>query len=905
MATEPDPYDFNAPMYVDLAREEGGGESSHPPLSNQLPPSSTPDAVAAAATPQAPAPQAADPWDFDAPTWTDLAASSTTPASRPSSNRSNPPPPPPPPQEAKPAAATVLPPATYRTPSPSQQQQQPVVVQPKKPASPIRAPSSPAAAAASSSSSSSQARTKSPVVRRASGSPASTAKPSLSDTHSPPVPPRATAPITTAAPVRMPSPERRHPASPKASPVRDSRQRSPTIKARRMTPAAATAAPVPRPASTSTATAILTSKESALAQPPTAVRTFMHRLRKELVGPGTAPVQHHSYLAHTTASSRRTVVVDTMASFLRPTASSWSRNQNEAAAGATSGSSVPSSSKVAHSRPPSRPAGPVRALGRSMATTKATTTASTGAGASGARARQVVKESTEERQMRLAAEAQERLKRQMRMNKAAYERNRMVGASGASAPLRSTKALTIPQSPQLSLNARRGEKHRHQEPQVEVYYKPRPPPSSSSSSATHKGPKPLTIPVAPSFATDTRAHVRRASPTYHGGAAEAFSHSHPPPLRISSGMGGMGLREYVPKAPSPRTLTVPKTPNLTTKTRAAVRKGTGMAHTTTSGDAEERDLEECRHQFKARPGDRRVLHPTGDMGVPKAMAKSGVTEPQPFHFKSSARVRRVPTSADQEGEGFAVPKDKKQGQPEGKSHDDHGPHGLVVPKPFQLATEQRGQQHKALFEARLAQEKEAEEAAHQVHAHKMPDFHRSFQPQPSARPLTEFEEFHLASVKRHEDAQSTWQREMDQLKEEERQQAQGPRARPLPASTYHPGFEVKPSEREPLFPMTMNLSTSIRAAERKAYEAERQVREVAERAEQAALQEEQQRAAARNIRRERMTPVEQGGTHFVAKPILHSSHPRRPVPSVRKLTVPISPHLRVAQRSHITRHEES
>jgi hypothetical protein len=282
------------------------------------------------------------------------------------------------------------------------------------------------------------------------------------------------------------------------------------------------------------------------------------------------------------------------------------------------------------------------------------------------------------------------------------------------------------------------------------------------------------------------------------------------------------------------------------------------------------------------------------MGVPK-VAKGGVTQLQPFHFSTDSRprVRGGAGSAELEGE-------QQQQQQQQRHHHQEG--GLSVPRPFQLATEQRGQLHKMTFEARVTQDREVEKAAREVHAHPVPHFHQQqahAQPQPSTRPLTEFDEFHLSSARRHEDAQGTWQREVERLKEEERKQAQAPRARPLPATTFQRGFQPKPSEREPLFPQSLNLSTSARAQERKAFDADLQVRSEEVRLEKEAQREAKQREEQEKLRRMRMTPVEQGGLKFVAKPIQHSSHPLAPAPSMRKLTVPISPQFKTTERSHM------
>lgn len=471
----------------------------------------------------------------------------------------------------------------------------------------------------------------------------------------------------------------------------------------------------------------------------------------------------------------------------------------------------------------------------------------------------------------MGIEARERLKQQVRANRLAAERNKMVGGTAGSAPLRSTKSLTIPQSPQLRLSARHGEKHlsassmgQTKDPSIEIYHKPRalsPSTFGSSSNSSggngYKGPKPLTIPVAPSFKTDTRALARRASPTYNQNSlgssssqAENFSNSHPTSsLRIkssSSSCGGMGLREYAPKFPSTRTLTIPHTPNLSTKTRAAVRKGSTGGIGGTEGRRE--DQQECRQQFKARPLDRRILESTGEMGVPK-VAKGGVTQPQPFHFSTDSRlrVRAALGSSDSAGE---------HEQHQQRRHHQEG--RLSAPRPFQLATEQRGQLHNRAFEARMTQDREAEKAAREVHAHPVPHFHQQqahVQPQPSTRLLTKFEEFHLSSNHRHEDAQGMWQRDVERLTDEERKQVQGSGARRFPVMTFQRGLETKLSEREPLFPYSLNLSTSARAGERKAFAADKQVRNEEAHLEKEAQRRAKQRVEQEKIRHLRTTPV--------------------------------------------------
>ncbi len=128
-------------------------------------------------------------------------------------------------------------------------------------------------------------------------------------------------------------------------------------------------------------------------------------------GAAATPVQHHSYLAHTGASQAKraattTQAVHALASFLRPTAASWKRTHKDPATGAAPGGiPKPPASSFGYSRG----AGPVRATGGMMRPAAASASAAVKKAA-------VVRggaavESTEERELRLAQEARERLRK--------------------------------------------------------------------------------------------------------------------------------------------------------------------------------------------------------------------------------------------------------------------------------------------------------------------------------------------------------------------------------------------------------------------------------------------------------------------------------------------------------------
>lgn len=144
-------------------------------------------------------------------------------------------------------------------------------------------------------------------------------------------------------------------------------------------------------------------------------------------------------------------------------------------------------------------------------------------------------------------------------------------------------------------------------PGVQLFYKPRAP--------TPTGPRALTVPVAPKLHTDSRAGRKPPSP--RGPQEEGFQ---PEQSHHKGPAGGLALREYLapsapvpaPKPPSPRGLTVPQSPHLSTGQRAAARRPLQQA-----AQAAVEAAVAVAAQFKARPVDHRVLHSNGEMGVPK------------------------------------------------------------------------------------------------------------------------------------------------------------------------------------------------------------------------------------------------------------------------------------------------
>lgn len=89
-----------------------------------------------------------------------------------------------------------------------------------------------------------------------------------------------------------------------------------------------------------------------------------------------------------------------------------------------------------------------------------------------------------------------------------------------------------------------------------------------------------------------------------------------------------------PSATSRRCVTSPKEFCFRVDSRALTRP----THVKSAKEIEEEEIAEIKkHQFRARPLDRRVLESRGDLGVPR-VTKPELTEPRAFHFRSEIRA---------------------------------------------------------------------------------------------------------------------------------------------------------------------------------------------------------------------------------------------------------------------------
>lgn len=786
-----------------------------------------------------------DPWDFDAPTWTDLNALSTTKTSSPPAVAWHGP-------QGRSIATS---PHLVAAVAPMSSAVKPKAASPQVPRQTITTKIDPPHGADIDVA----------PLRQPSSSGAPMAPSSPPSVVASPKPGNQLAPTSTSLPPSASLPRSGSPS------VKGTITSNP-ITRKLCIPVTRTASPPPAVKAEEAAPVVTTPFRGLNEGNNISARAFVSRPRKESTS--GAPPLHHSFLAQTAPTVGRTAAVNSMASFLRPTLASWGRNQSDD----TKLRDRNSRKHVIPPRPPSR-GGPVRSLAG-------------GTGVSSGNARQHAKESTEEREMRLAAEAKERLKQQIRTNRLAYERNRMVGGTAGSAPLRSTKALTIPQSPHLRLSARRGEKHtststvshHSKDPAVEIYAKPRPASrtvSHGAINASQKASRPLTVPMAPSFHTEMRALARRNSPTYQGSTnvpngsyqAEAFPQSHLPPLQKQrvNASGGGALRQHAPRHMSPRTLTVPQTLKLSTQMRAAVRNNSmGEAVHVDLGkgrQGQERDPEENRHQFKARPLDRRILESTGEMGVPK-VSKGGVTISQPFHFKTDSRHRLRGALSE-------------AGRVQTETYE--GKHQRNKSVPLQLSAAESKMASKARISAR------EEQVELEMKASSSPALaSRKILSAACAQEVLETSELRLPSVHRQDEAQNAWQLEMECLETAEHMQFGGSLEESGPGSLVERALS-KPLKVVHRHPHSENLSTSARVLDRKASEDI-----IQERSEEAPGDKARPRDARDDFRGARLTSKMQPDSTSKPAP---KGNGLGTGSRVRKLTVPISPHFKTTERS--------
>jgi hypothetical protein len=537
----------------------------------------------------------------------------------------------------------------------------------------------------------------------------------------------------------------------------------------------------------------------------------------------------------------------------------------------------------------------------------------------------VEKVTSEELTYRAVLEQKNIQEKIMKKHQQMFENLKSKRNSNAPTTTRSTKELTIPTTPYSHVDHRLGKR-----PEVVILL------NDEKKDTKFKKSGPTQIQPF-QFSTQVRASLRGdvATPTSSSSGlttGEILAKFHRDPRS-----------HEVPKSYS-NTVTRPLSPKLLTSSRSDA--AVGRPKPPSRLELEEAEFKAAQaHIFKAKPVDQRILQSMGDLGVPKIQPKEA-TQPHEFHLSSSHRAAyRSSLSQGQQTKedkmitttfkarpmpSFDIPKQQmtRRGSKVTEPHSPklHGPtrassaparrqrpnHQLVEkmkqeellkyqiqnkkhlkltePEEFDFQTSRRGLVAKAALDAKLAREKEEERMRSEIHARPFPEkiFKESFILYPSTKPLTEIEEFHLATDDRCTATGGTiiHQENLENIFH----------ARPLPKTTYQSYFTVEPSYREPLIPKDINLQSSLRAIHRKSFD------EIVSQHQEEIMKQKQfnenlkEKKLQKELKQLRCKSIEDGGYTFKAIPILSEDpYPSRYI-EPQKLTEPISPKLQTALR---------
>lgn len=349
---------------------------------------------------------------------------------------------------------------------------------------------------------------------------------------------------------------------------------------------------------------------------------------------------------------------------------------------------------------------------------------------------------------------------------------------------------------------------------------------------------------------------------------------------------------------------------------------------------EEEELKNIK-PFKALPLNPKILESAGDLGVPK-VPKRALTVPEEFNFATTTRTRTESTAVDETSETKPVhkPKPRAAGSltepktpmlqtkvrsalrpaamadptPDRKFKANPMPdynslaqqhtvevkhRELTEPQPFHLRGEELHQRYRQEFEAAQAAEAVEAKKRSQFHAHGIPAAvytgPQTTTKTTESRPITVAKEFHLESVKRHQEAQTKFAQMTDAQKAEELRRRQF-HAQGLPVTTYEP--ELVAARETPLttVPDPVHFHTDDRASAWNEMGARRKEKEAQLQAE---LQAKQLAEAAQNEEENKRV---RGQTAFKATAV-RKYKPASVNLDTKPLTQPFSPALQTKLRS--------
>ncbi|KAE9339781.1 hypothetical protein PF008_g11411 [Phytophthora fragariae] len=445
---------------------------------------------------------------------------------------------------------------------------------------------------------------------------------------------------------------------------------------------------------------------------------------------------------------------------------------------------------------------------------------------------------------------------------------------------RSTKQLTIPQTPHFQVDNRVRRFHSGSESSVG---------SDGSAQETARPPiaaekllsRDFSLPVPPQTRETRHVLTTPHSPQLHTATRAAHR---PPPAPLS-------CEQEKPAAPSysrPKFggLSQPMTPQLETSRRAATHRR--------PVEVVDHDAEELAKKFHARPLRKSILEPKSypRYSPAKSDSKARLTQPAAPKLSTSARsVSRQSASERASSVAAEMERHRKEREQRLKARQTgqttqpkSGPPSVrrpVIPETPPLKSIQLHREYQENFRRKIEAEKEEREKQHQFRAQPMRVTSTPARFEGSTKPLTEVKPFELPGNRFHEQARERL--EQKRREEEERANASGNfRAKPMPVFESD-NVQVVSSTRPLTETESPMLATKNRAAERAAFEAaekERREREEAFREQREQLERQQKEEEIKRMRRKDMI--------FHARPVPENK-PFLLKRDTRPLTEPISP----------------
>ncbi|ETM41952.1 hypothetical protein L914_12318 [Phytophthora nicotianae] len=438
---------------------------------------------------------------------------------------------------------------------------------------------------------------------------------------------------------------------------------------------------------------------------------------------------------------------------------------------------------------------------------------------------------------------------------------------------RSTKQLTIPQTPHFAVENRIRRAHSGSEGSDSGHDKASPP-IAAEKLLTRDFSLPLpphretrhmvTTPHSPQLQTATRAAQR------------------PPPAPVSREQEKPAVPSYTRSKSGG--LTQPMTPQLQTSRRAAAHRPIEIV---------DHDAEELAKKFHARPLKRSILEPKSRprYSPAKSDSKARLTQPTSPKLPTSARSVTRPSASERAASVSAeIDRHRKEREQRLKARQTGQTAQKSIPPPIRrpvipetppLKSIQRHREYQENFRRKLEAEKKEREKQHQFRANPMRVAATPAKFEGSTKPLTEVKPFELPGERYLEHARERL--EQKRREEEERLKSSGTfRAKPMPVFESD-SVQTVASTRPLTQTESPMLATKSRAAERAAFEAAEKERR--EREEAFRQQREQQE---RQLEEEEIKRLRQKEMIFHARPVPENK-PFQLKHDTRPLTEPISP----------------